>query len=382
MKHRDLDETLERLPASEASPPRSQRGLSPGEILDEKYTIVRVLGSGAMGAVYEGVHVLLRRRVAIKVMHGRDPADPDWEHQFLTEGRHLAAIVHPHVVEIFDLGHTKGLYYIVMAYLEGETLAARLAREGRLPIPEVCALGHQILSGLSATHEHGIVHRDLKPDNVLLVRMSDGSFQAKLVDFGISTTMAAAQAGEVAAAGTPGYMAPEQIMGGVVDERTDLYGFGATIYEAITGQPLFEGKDPLDIITKVCRDTPVPPRRVRPELPPELEAILLRALSKKPADRFQSAMEMLAACGFVTQAGATPQEQERPVLIAEADPVAAARYQKILARLGRVSIIARDGAEALELLSGLSRPALLLTNLSLPRKDGFALLKEARKTQS
>lgn len=333
-----------------------------------------------MGGVYQGKHLLLERPVAIKVMRPADAGDADAEQQFLAEGRHLALVQHPNVVEIFDLGRTRGLYYIVMAYLEGETLSVRLQREGRLAIADACTLGHQLLAGLAAAHELGILHRDVKPENVFLRKTPDGCIHAKLLDFGISTSLAAGSTGAMGVAGTPAYMAPEQAVGSRLDERTDVYGVGATLYEAVTGEPPFDAKNALLILGRVIRDRPVPPHRYRPDLPESVEAVVMRALAKSPAERFQSAGEMLVACGAAAAGLATLSAEQRYVLVAEADPIAAACCRDIAEDLGRACVIARDGMEALVLLQGMGPPSLLVANLSLPRLDGFALLKEIRKT--
>lgn len=352
--------------------------LRPGRVLDGKYALGSPIGEGAMGTVYEGRHVLLDRRVAIKVMKAADRAsEVSAQEHVLREGRNLASIVHPHVVEIFDLGLTDGLYYLVMAYLEGETLQQRLARRGPLDPEAVCLLGRQLLGGLAAAHAKGVVHRDLKPANVFLVSAGDDALHAKILDFGVSTTLASAAAALIA--GTPSYMAPEQLNGEPIDARADLYGLGATLYQALTGQRPFDGRTLNQLVHNVLFEPPTPPSQIRAGIGAAIDAPLLRALSKKRTDRFSSAIEMLEALRAAAPPSSAGRARREYVLIAEPNPAAAARCRAIVEELGRTAVLARDGAEALELTESMGPPSLVIANLSLPRIDGFSLLKRLRE---
>jgi CheY-like chemotaxis protein len=358
--------------ATQEAPAAQRRGgLAPGHVFDGKYAVERLLGTGGAGSVYAATHVLLRRKVAIKVLHGVGLLDAHRRERLLHEGRNLASVVHPHIVQVFDLGIAGDVPYLVMEHLEGGTLEDHLLRTGRLPLRVAFAVAHQMLLGIAAAHDRGLVHRDLKPANVLLVEAGDGAVHVKILDFGISTAVAAAERSDFVV-GTPGYLAPEQARGEPVDPRTDLYGFAATMYEAITGQPVFSAPDVAELLRKVCHAPPLPPAELRPELPAALNAALLRALAKDPADRFPSARDLLAACDFGAAARGEP---ARYVLIAEPDRSAAARCHAIAAELGRPAVFARDGVEALDVVRTMGAPELALLNLSLPRLDGFAVLR-------
>lgn len=366
------------LPAQQAAPSAAGGGgrLVPGQILDGKYAIERLLGTGGAGSVYEATHLLLHRKVAVKVLHHPGGVDASHRERMLREGRHLASVVHPHIVQVFDLGLAGEVPYLVMEYLEGGTLEDHLLRTGRLSLPLACAVGHQMLLGLAAAHERGLVHRDLKPANVFLSFAGDGDVHVKILDFGVSTAMEADGRSDFVV-GTPTYLAPEQARGETVDQRADVYGFAATMYEALTGQPVFSALTVPALLNKVCHEPPLPPAELRPDLPPALERMLLRALAKDPADRHPSARDLLAACDLAAMArGAAGQGY---VLIAEADRAAAARCHAIASELGRFAVIARDGAEAIEMVSAMGPPEVALVNILLPGMDGFTLLRGVRE---
>lgn len=274
--------------------------LSPGDILDQKYQIVRILGTGGMGSVYEATNVRLGRRVAIKIMHKvRDQGDIA---RFEREAR-AAQIGSPYIVQVNDLGYTSdGAPYMVMEYLAGESLGERVHRQGRLRPSELIPMIKQVLEALAAAHRAGIVHRDLKPDNVFLSRPEGESREVvKLVDFGISKLLGHSSQGDAlsltktgVAVGTPHYMSPEQVQGRKeLDGRSDLYSLGVMIYRCLSGQLPFNSDEIAPLLMQILVDVPRPLRELAPELDRELITIVTRAMARRAEDRFQTANDFL-----------------------------------------------------------------------------------------
>jgi serine/threonine-protein kinase len=270
-----------------------------GRVIANKYRIESLVGSGAVGAVYRAAHNELARAVAIKVLHPHCRADPHLMQSFRAEARAASLLHHPNVTVVHDLGEEPdGLVYIVMEYLQGWTLQTVLDEELRLPPARAVAIMLQVCAALAAAHERGIVHRDVKPDNVILVPTHDDEglpFEmVKVCDFGI----AALESGpddddDEYTAGTPEYMAPEQAAGRA-DARTDVYACGVVLYEMVTGRPPFVGDGPVATLKRHAIEPPVPPSELVPELPPALEASILRALEKSPQRRYATMREMRA----------------------------------------------------------------------------------------
>jgi serine/threonine-protein kinase len=279
------------------------------------YGVVSKLGEGGMGIVYLAKHVTLGKKAAIKVLRPALSSNQDVVSRFFNEARAVTAVRNPGIVDVYDFGfledHTA---YIIMEYLEGESLAARL-RRCRPAIPWTLTVVRAIARALQAAHEHGIVHRDLKPDNVFLVPDADlpGGERVKLLDFGIAKlahgTGDASHTTTGTVMGTPTYMAPEQCRGaGTVDHRADLYSLGCVVYEMLCGQPPFVADGPGDVIARHLYFEPQPPRSRRAEIPPELEEIVLRLLKKEPRARYATAAEFVRAIDQLSGAapGAVP----------------------------------------------------------------------------
>jgi hypothetical protein len=255
-----------------------------------RYRILDRIGAGGMGTVYKAHDPHLDRTVALKVPH-IDPAHPDRAkrvERFQREARSAAQVWHPHVCPIYDVGEHDGQPYVVMAYVEGRSLAERLARGGRFEdVGEAVALTRQVLDALGAVHGHGIVHRDLKPSNIML----DAAGRAVLTDFGLARPghQQAGLTSEGVIVGTPAYMAPEQAAGQSdrIGPWTDLYSVGVVLFEMLTGRLPFEGP-PLAVLGKLLHEPPPALSSLRPYLDPRLESALLRATAKEPEGRFQS----------------------------------------------------------------------------------------------
>jgi eukaryotic-like serine/threonine-protein kinase len=267
-----------------------------------KYQLGELLGQGGMGAVYRSFHPLLNRQVAIKVMLGTIAADPEAHQRFIREAQVVAALSHPHIVNIFDVDVQNGQPYIVMDFVESGSLAARL-RAGPLPLAEVLRLMIPLAEALEYAHRQGLIHRDLKPANVLL--RSDGG--PVLADFGLARAAQPDSAAKITATGavlgTLAYMAPEQFSGQPTDARADIYALGVMLFEMLTGRPPFDG-DSAQIMYGHLQQPPPAPRMLNPALPDEVERLVLRMLSKSPAGRPQSAAEVAAALRDIQAGGA------------------------------------------------------------------------------
>jgi serine/threonine-protein kinase len=279
-------------------------GLGVGAVVGGKYQLTRLIGEGGMGRVFEARHLQIGHRVAIKALRPAASRRPDVAARFLREAQAAAAIPSEHVVRIVDFGTTRaGDSYLVMELLDGRDLARLVAEDGPLPIARVAGLVGQACRGLDAAHRLGVVHRDLKPENLLVVRRDDGSDLLKILDFGVAKVQPAIEAagpgGRLtapgAAMGTLGYMAPEQLREARdIDHRADIYSVGVILYELLTGEMPYTAASLGDLVVKVANAAPVPPRHLRADLPPDLEAIVLRAMAREPEERWVDA-EMMAA---------------------------------------------------------------------------------------
>src|SRR3989442_11956542 len=257
-------------------------------LFDGRYRIIRKLGSGGMADVYLAEDQELGRRVAIKILNERHAGDEQFVERFRREAKNAASLSHPNIVSIYDRGEAEGTYYIAMEYLEGRTLKELILTRGPAPIGVAIDYTRQILGALSFAHRNGIVHRDIKPHNVVVG--PDG--RLKVTDFGIARSGASQMTEAGSIIGTAQYLSPEQARGAPVDQRSDLYSIGIVLYEMLTGSVPFTGDTPLEIAMKHLSATPEPPSEKRPEVPHELDSIVLRALAKIPDDRYQSAEEM------------------------------------------------------------------------------------------
>jgi serine/threonine-protein kinase len=267
-----------------------------GTTLEGRYFLRRLCGEGAMGRVYEAHHVEIGRRVAIKILHPTFRHTPDVVERFRREARAASKIGHPNIVDVTDSGTTTdGAFFFVMEYLDGVNLEQVIARDGSLGLERALLIAAQVCRALAGAHAAGIVHRDLKPANVMLVRNRDEEDFVKVLDFGISkqSDLDLAQGAKDVgltqpdvAVGTPIYMAPEQIAGHPADARTDVYAVGELLYEMLTGKSAFAGKDVMVVFNKKANVDPAPVRMIRPDAPEQLEAMLTRAMARRPDDRF------------------------------------------------------------------------------------------------
>jgi serine/threonine-protein kinase len=305
-----------------------------GAVLADRYQIVRRIGEGGMGAVYEAKHTVIGKRVAVKVLLEKLVAKSDFVARLLQEARLASSIGHEHIVDVTDFGTTTdGRSFVVMEFLDGESLAELAMREAPLPIERSLGIARQVASALGAAHAKGIFHRDVKPENIYLVKRGDADF-VKVVDFGISKAVKPGgdEGGEGyrlthtgLLLGTPLYMSPEQARGEEdLDHRCDIWALGVLLYECLTGEVPFRANNYLGIISQVLTHEPTPPSKLRPELgiSGAVEAVVMRAMAKDRARRYQTMAEvegdlerLLAGdqnVGFVPRAAAATKAATAP----------------------------------------------------------------------
>jgi len=296
------------------------------------YEIQSPLGAGGMGEVYRALDTRLDRIVAIKVLASHLSSDPELKTRFEREARAISALQHPHICTLYDVGHQDGVDYLVMEFLEGETLQRRLLR-GALPLKEALEYGIEIAEALDRAHRAGIVHRDLKPGNIMLTKSG-----AKLLDFGLAKPVATmAMAGGVGSltpstptmsvaaltaqsapltqrgtvVGTFQYVAPEVLQGRDADARSVVFALGAVLYEMLTGRRAFEGKSQLSVMTAILEKEPEPIVAIQPLTPPVLEHTIRRALEKDPDRRWQSCTDVAGELRWISEA-----DLSRPPVVA------------------------------------------------------------------
>jgi len=275
-----------------------------GTLFAGRYRVTRKLGGGGMADVYLAEDQELGRRVAVKILHARYANDDQFVERFRREATHAAGLSHPNIVSIFDRGEADGSYFIVMECVEGRTLKELIRSRGPCPIPVAIAYTRQILAALRYAHRHGVIHRDIKPHNVIV----DSEGVVKVTDFGIARAGASQMTEEGSIIGTAQYLSPEQARGAPVDQTSDLYSTGIVLYELLTADVPFTGETPVEIAMKHLSEIPDPPSELRPEVPPDLDLVVLRALAKEPADRYQSAVAMDADLETVARGGRVPAE--------------------------------------------------------------------------
>jgi serine/threonine protein kinase len=307
--------------------------IAPGAVLRQRYSLESEIGSGGMGVVYRATDLELKREVAVKVLSG--PPSSEASQRLIREARAAAALNHPHIISVYDVGEFEGRPFFVMELVEGPSLS----KAPPVSLSIVLEIASQICAALDHAHTNNIVHRDLKPDNILLTALGDAP-RIKLADLGLALPGYGARISRAGLiVGTASYMAPEQALGQSVDGRADLYALGVLLYELTTGRLPFVGDDPLTVISQHVHAAVVPPRMLRSDLPPRLEAVILRLLEKNPANRFASAKEVRAAL------------TDSPLLSGGIDETKATGTVAILDALSRGRLVGRvdELAEAREL---------------------------------
>ena len=299
------------------TPPAAQPAIKIGQHLGP-YKILAPIGAGGMGEVYKARDTRLDCTVAIKVLPAGLATDPERRHRFEQEARAAAALNHPHICALKNVGAQDGIDFLVMEYLDGQTLAARL-RKGPLPLAQALELGAQVADALAAAHRHHIVHRDLKPGNIMLVKVG-AALQAKLLDFGLAKLRAERDPGVAlssapteapmtaygAVMGTVPYMAPEQLEGKETDARTDIFALGCVLFELLTGRRAFEGTTKADLTAAILEHDPPPVSALRPATPHALDRLVRRCLAKDPDDRWQDAADVAEELRGISEDAGAP----------------------------------------------------------------------------
>jgi serine/threonine-protein kinase len=281
-------------------------------LFDGRYRIMRKLGTGGMANVYLAEDQELGRRVAIKILDDRHASDEQFIERFRREAKNAAGLSHPNIVSIYDRGEAEGTYYIAMEYLDGRSLKELIVSRGPAPVHVAIDYARQILAAVRFAHRHGIVHRDIKPHNVLV----DAEGRLKVTDFGIARAGGSQMTEAGSIIGTAQYLSPEQAKGAPVDQTSDLYSVGVVLYELLTGVVPFTGDTPVEIAMKHLSAVPEPPSAKRSDIPRDLDLIVLRALAKDPAERYQSAEEMDADLARVQRGAAvSPATEEAATAI-------------------------------------------------------------------
>jgi hypothetical protein len=342
-------------------PPRAPGGDDIPALLagHTRYRVLRLLGQGGMGAVYLAEHRVMRRLVALKVIKPMYTADPALVERFRREVHVAAQLQHPNLVTAYDADQAGDAHFLVMEYVAGVSLGQRLKERGPLPVAEACAYARQVALALQHAHERGLVHRDIKPDNLMLT--GDGC--VKVLDFGLAALTAEPGANPLTSAdallGTPDYLAPEQAEDArTADTRADVYSLGCTLYHLLAGQiPYPESTNLRKILAH--REKPLPAvRALRPEVSPELEAVLARMLAKRPEDRYQTPGAAAAALAEVATAAPARRPRRRrllAVLLALVATLAAVAVYAITLRRGDVPSITRQPGGARDALAALRR---------------------------
>jgi two-component system, LytTR family, response regulator len=371
--------------------------LDPGITLAH-YRILKRLGSGGMGEVYLATDDRLDRQVAVKILPADFCRDPERLQLFTLEAKITSGLNHPNLTHVYDIGREGDVSYLVMEHVEGEALNARLD-EGPLPLKEALAIGGQIADALDAAHQSGVVHRDIKPGNVMVNRRG----HAKVLDFGLAKICSPKSAGRKSedtqalsdiglVMGTVQYMSPEQALGREVDARSDLFSFGALLYEMITGRLPFDGANPQEVLAKVLTAQPDAIGRFNYEVPAELERIVRKCLEKDPEDRYQSAREIVldlralakpatvdASVAAAAAAAAKRKSSSGKLTAVIVDDEELARlitreYLKQCAPDIEVAAECGNGFEAVKVIHELA-PDLVFLDIQMPKLDGFEVLE-------
>ena len=351
--------------------------LAPGARLGP-YEIQSPLGAGGMGEVYRGRDTRLERTVAVKILPSHLSEDAEAKQRFDREARAISSLSHPHICTLYDVGQHDGIDYLVMEYLEGETLADHL-RKGPLPLERVLRLGVEICQGLERAHRSGIVHRDLKPGNVIVTKTG-----AKLMDFGLAKALvlgASATSNPTITLSTPGqghpltaqgtvvgtfqYMSPEQLEGKEADARSDIFALGAVLYEMTTGKRAFEGKSAVSVAAAILEKEPEPIKTLQPMTPPALERAVKKCMAKDPDQRWQNAGDLGSELSWILESGT------QSATIAAATSTGGRRYREPLAWL--VAVVALVAAVTIGFIYFSSRESKLVvrSQINAPEKVRF-----------
>ena len=264
--------------------------LRKGMFLADRYEILEQIGSGGMSDVYKAKCHKLNRYVAIKVLKPEFSQDTSFVSKFRVEAQSAAGLSHPNVVNVYDVGEENGIHYIVMELVEGITLKKYIEKRGKLPYKEAVSIAIQVANGMEAAHKHHIVHRDIKPQNIIISKEG----KVKVTDFGIAKAATSSTINSSAAMGSVHYMSPEQARGGYSDERSDIYSFGITLYEMLTGKVPFDGDTTVAVAVQHIQDAIPAPSEIAEDVPLSVDKIVLKCTQKKTERRYQTVSDLIA----------------------------------------------------------------------------------------
>lgn len=313
-----------------------------GKIFNNRYKIIEKLGSGGTSIVYRGQDLLLNRMVTVKILREEYASNADFVRRFRHEAQAVASLSHSNIVAVYDVGFEENMHYIVMEFVEGESLKDYIRRKGSLPVGEACNIITQILAGVQHAHEHGIIHRDLKSHNILLSK--DG--RAKVTDFGIAVGMSDVTLTYNTSSrimGSVHYISPEQVQGQPVTEKSDIYSVGVIFYEMLTGRLPFLGETPISIAMQHVQGELILPHQVNPKVPLGISYVVMRSMRKNPEARYDSAEDMAKAVR-AAYSGETAAEEEPTALFGDDEPAkksAAPKRQQEPAKKKRQSLLTR-----------------------------------------
>ncbi len=315
-----------------------------GTLFEGKYKVGSLIGEGGMGMVYKATHIMMRKDVALKILHPTMGLRPEIVERFRREAESAARLTHRNIIQVLDFGRAAdSTFYLVMEFVEGCSLS-HVIREGPMNWRRVCRMGIQMLSALEEAHKAGVVHRDLKPDNIMMQLDAGGEEHLKILDFGIAKLAESEGGVQVTQAGmifgTPSYISPEQAQGKVVTHKADLYAMGVILFQMLTQRLPFEANSPIDLLGKHIHETPPRVRTLVPDVPPALEMLILKTMSKKPDDRPQDAFEMRSVLGRLLEMDSYRKTMNVPIR-ARMDDFFTSRAGKVV--IGLLAVLALAG---------------------------------------
>jgi serine/threonine protein kinase len=367
--------------------------LSPGTIVADRYKIQNVIGQGGMGVVYRARQLGIERPVALKVLHTGLNASKEHATRFRREAVSLGRLQHPNIVSVYDFGFLPDhRAYIAMEYLPGPTLEAWLGGNGSLVAAHAVAVARAVCDAVHAAHARGVIHRDIKPSNIVLPAADEAMGVVKVLDFGVARLLEReGQSSDEHVLGTPGYLAPEIVEGEDADERSDIYAIGAMVFEMLTGRQVFVGSDMQSILRQTTSDAPPRPSELALGIPAALDRVVLKALEKARAARWQTAREFgdaLAATitsrltatveGAVERSGDLFEARMPSILVVEDDESTLKLVERVLRSCAYEVTPAKDGIDAL-LILGSNKFDLIVSDINMPNLDGLTLLEMISK---
>ncbi|MFC1852756.1 protein kinase [candidate division CSSED10-310 bacterium] len=346
--------------------------VSIGATLRNRFLIMTEIGTGKMGVVYKAKDIVLEEVVALKVLDPEFSADEEMISRFKSEIKIARKIKHPNVCRIYNFGSFGNVFFISMEFIDGQNLS-KLLKDKKIPVDNLVPIAKGIVRALGAAHHEKVIHRDLKPSNIII----DHQYRPIIMDFGLARHKEKIDlTAQPEILGTPAYMSPEQFHDGTIDERSDIYSLGVIFYELFTGHLPFQGETPVSIAMKHMQEKPKTPRKLNPDIQPHVEKIILTALEKDPAKRFQKVEEILQS--FKSgKTVATQKKKKAKILIADDDEDIRKLLSIILEKNGYETVVAKNGEEAITQAME-EKPTLICMDLMMPKMDGYQAVEFLR----